>query len=241
MKFFAFVPLMLVANIASAAVVATNANVVAWNVGSGQSNGAFATTTASTPFADVNIELGLRAQERFVGAITPDGGNSRSYTVPTGGTSTRAAFNLDFSAALTGNISALPNALPTGFSLTLTVLNDLGTSVALDLLTPANLATRPTGSLEIAPGYVQLANSWNPMFGFIFGSGWDNQNFDFVYAKLEASYDGETASTDICMHAQGQDATCGQRITSQVPLPGTLALLGLGLIGLASRRTRLTK
>jgi hypothetical protein len=81
----------------AAPTVAFNTNVEAWNVGSGESNGAFAVTRETTAVG-FDIELGLRAQQRFVGAITPDGGNFSSYTIPANISLALTLWNIDYSA-----------------------------------------------------------------------------------------------------------------------------------------------
>lgn len=243
----------LIVSAYAAPIVANNANVGAWTVGSGQVNGAFTTATEVQSFGNIAapLQLGLRAQERRVGPITPDGGNSNVYTVPTGNTGTtpapRANWNVDFSiyAPVGGLTSAQLGAFITaghpGVSFNLRLdMNDGDPTVSrnIDLLSP----TPGTGgyggilsSFFLGANSTQQANSENLGFGYMFGGLFNPANQHWVYAKLTAQIgDNPELSVDACFHTSDASATCEGRI----PLPGTVALLGLGLLGLRARRAK---
>lgn len=222
----------------AAPTVTFNTNVEAWNVGSGQSNGAFAVTRNSSTVPGFDIELGLRAQQRFVGAITPDGGNSNSYTIAANTILGLALWNIDYSATAKPN-GETPNLLEILSSqLYLDLITNSGATAQVNLLNPLNLNVRPSGSLEITNDYIQLANSWNANFSFILGLNWNNITGQWLYANLRGLY-GEneiTVSRNACFHVAGADASCGRRVGA-IPLPSSLALLSIGVIALIRRKT----
>jgi hypothetical protein len=231
--------LVTAANSALAApTVDYNTSVEAWNVGSGQSNGKFAVTRDTTTVPGFDIELGLRAQQRFVGAITPDGGNSNSYTIPANTTLGLALWNIDYSATAKPNGGTPDLSEILSSQLLLDLLTDSGATGQVSLLNPLNLNVRPSGSLEITNDYVQLANSWNANFAFMLGLNWNNITGQWLYANLSGLYgeDEINVSRNACFHVAGADATCGGRVGA-VPLPSSLALLIIGAITLIRRKT----
>jgi hypothetical protein len=142
----------------AAPTVAFNTNVEAWNVGSGQSNRALAVTRDTTTAVGFDIELGLRAQQRFVGAITPDDGNFSSAPFPRiqalhwhCGVSTIQQPQKPNGE--TPNLSEILNS-----QLYLDLITNNGATAQVDLLNPLGLNLPPSGSLEITNYYVQLAN-----------------------------------------------------------------------------------
>lgn len=240
---------------AQAATIVNNTNVGAWTVGSGQSNGAFTTATANQTIGSFGapLEIGLRAQSRFVGPIIPDGGNSNTYTVPTGNTGSirapRATWNLDFSGyAPVGGLTqtqlgAFIVAGHPGVNFNLHLdMNDGDPTISrdIDLLAPNPFAGGYGGiasSFFLGANSTQQANSENLGFSYLFGNLFDPAAQHWVYARLTAQVgDNLPLTVDACFHTSGASASCEGR----VPLPGTIALLGLGLLGLRARRLKAT-
>lgn len=236
---------------AQAAVIAYNTNVGAWTVGSGQSNGAFTTATETQTIGNDSapLELGLRAQLRTSGAIAPVGGNSNVYIVPTGTGGSqnqpRALWNVDFSTyAPIGGVSSSQLATfiaagHPGISLNLRLdMNDGAPTETrnIDLLSPTGYGLN-TPSYFLLPNSTQQANSENLRFGYLFGNTFDSNAEHWVYARLTAQVgDNPAFSVDACFHTVGASASCEGR----VPVPGTIALLCLGLLGLRARHPKIT-
>jgi uncharacterized protein (TIGR03382 family) len=242
-----------VSSIASAnAAVVYNTSVQHWTVGSGQTNDHFVTNTAPISAGNFSgsAELGLRAQTRFVGSVTPDGGSSNVYTVGAGNTGStiapRALWNLDFSANFNqGGLSPtqltafLVSGHP-GVDLTLTMMmNDGDPTVTkvVDLLNATPFTPTFYGGIgsafDLNASYTQERNSENLGFGYMFGSAFNPANEHWVYARLQLSVAGnDPIAVDACFHTAEADRSCG----GKVPLPGSLALLGLGVASLLARR-----
>jgi hypothetical protein len=185
-----------------------------WNVGSGQTN---------TNFSGIRdagfdgLELGLRAQQRFVGSIAPVVVNSPwgtlpMYTVQTGqspppNSPDLAWWNFDFSVAYDFMSQALINLTIDPVAGNVQDLNDI--FVAGNGQTPN-----------------PLQNSWNPGFNFLSGPG----NFDFnatgiyrITLSLANSDDaGNPRSTSILVNVGGVPVP-GQN----VPEPTSVAVFGL--------------
>jgi hypothetical protein len=95
---------------ASASTITTNASLPeGWANGTGTSNGNFTIDTETD-----GAILGLRAAVRFVGAITPNGGNTNVYTAPigfgTGAGAGAALWNFEYSydpGTMTGTVTTL--------------------------------------------------------------------------------------------------------------------------------------
>jgi uncharacterized protein (TIGR03382 family) len=237
---------------AQADVIAYNTGVQQWTVGSGQTNDHFVTNTATVTAGNFSgtTELGLRGQTRFVGSITPDGGNSNVYTVGTGNTgstgSPRAIWNLDFSAnfnqgglAPTQLLAFLGAGHP-GIDLKLTLMmNDGDPTVTkvIDLLQANPLSSTFYGGIgsafDLTSTYTQERNSENLGFSYMFGSAFNPSNEHWVYARMQLDVAGnDSIAVDACFHTVEADRSCG----GKVPLPGSLALLGLGAVALLRRR-----
>lgn len=105
-----------------------------WEVGSGQVNGNFVLyedTNFSSPDGN-GIQLGMRTEQRRVGAVTPAPGGGGDYTVQAGddpGTGNRAWWNFQHSIAYDGNIDDLD-------SLCFTIETHEGSSIPVE---PANM------------------------------------------------------------------------------------------------------
>lgn len=205
-------------------------NVSSWTVGLGQSNGNFSVTD---DLIGVNaIQLGLRGEQRSVGAINPSGHDYVALPGPDPTNLTRAWWNFQFSVGYNGDIETLD-------SLTLAIRKDAGSNSAP--IAPAFdlLALRPL--IEAGPGsdgtFSDLYQaSQNPTFGY-FSPQYDlSPTASFAYFFTLTAVEGtQTVSSHMCVHSPG--LACVE--ATAVPAPGTLALLGasaLALIGLRRRR-----
>lgn len=216
---------------ASATLVYNSDLAVAWNPpgNNGQSNGAF---VIANQLGNAPIELGLRAQQRRDGPVTPDPADSYFYTVRAGADDdntpvalNRAWWNFDFSAtygSATSNVG-----LADLDSLKLRIYDQGSLINTIDLLAVAASRTNPN----------TVQDSWNPLFGVVGVPGFTTSMTSFAYwFTLVATDSGTSAGTLMCVHTD--QTSCG--VPPPLPEPATLAIVGLGLAGLAVTRRRKT-
>lgn len=207
--------------IANAAPITTyDAAVTEWAVGTGQTNDHFAVTTDGA-FAGGAIELGLRAQQRRVGSITPSPAASANYLVQTGSDPSqlsRAWWNFDMAVTYGGLLVDLD-------SLTLRIVQSSGTNSGggtFDLLNPllfaaTNADNTPTGG--------EYKASQNPVFFPWFTPAFNVSNANafsywfFLTATATNPQTQETTSVtaQMCVHTSGVHC---------VPEPSSLTMIG---------------
>ena len=220
----------------------SNTNVTSWDVGSGQVNGNFS-VTSDQGFIGGPIELGLRAEQRSIGAVIPTGD---SYTVlpgtdPTSG-GTRAWWNFQVSIAY--GDSQNPVTIADLTSLTLTISKDAGTNsspsgTGVFDLKSVRLFIDDRNSPNSDANFGDIYQiSQNPVFFPWFTPAYDlspTSTFAYLFTVTATGRDGSSISSSMCVHTDG--LSCATR----VPEPGTLSLIGAGLalIGLMAWRRRL--
>ena len=206
---------------------------IQWDVGTGQINGNFAVTNDST-FTGGAIQLGLRGEQRSIGAITPSPLLSADYLAQTGAdplNSLRAWWNFQLSINYAGGITNLD-------SLTLSIVRVVGTNGTGGVF---NLL--PGFGLVAGPGVINDDNtktfdsyllSQNPTFGWLSPSYNLISTDPFAYHFALTATEGETTVTGtMCVHTAGQDcATVPEpsSLTNVAAMGAILALFGFGLM-----------
>ena len=185
---------------------------IGWGVGDGQCNGSFVVTADNLfPSPDGNgIELGMRAEQRSVGQVDPDGSD---YPVETGTdptNSARAWWNFQHSITYDGNINDLDE-------LTFAIRTDDGPSLPLlpqhDMLALRSVindrnpvANRGAPAENPTAIYSDLyQTSQNPIF-FPWFMDYDPAEHGAWTMTLAALEDGVIVSVQICIHTQ--EAEC---------------------------------
>lgn len=192
-----------------------------WTVGSGQTNGHFVGVRDSA-FSGGGIELGLRAQQRFVGPYTPTLVNSNwgvlpMYTTTTGTSGpNRATWNYDFSINYAGGTGNLDNVTLRAdrVSGNLTELNDFSGAGAGFLSLPFDDDT--------TPGADPVQNSFNGGFGFLSG-GYNFSATGLYLITLSATENGQTVSTQMLVNVGN--------VTVPTPEPVSLVVFGGLIVG----------
>jgi hypothetical protein len=190
---------------ASAGIITTNADLPeGWKNGTGTSNGNFTIDTESD-----GAILGLRAAVRFVGSITPNGGDTNIYTAPIGlGTGKGAG------AALWNFEYSYDPGLLTGTTTTITISDNHN-----DNFGPFGLSVFDNTS---PPGTNAVQNSENISF-FPFSLGGFNPSAPAIYTitmTMDDANNSPIGSVDI------------QVDVGAVPEPSTWAMMILGFLGL---------
>jgi len=210
----------------------SNTDVTSWDVGSGQVNGNFS-VTSDADFLGGPIELGLRAEQRRVGAVVPTAGDN--YLVQPGiqpGVPNRAWWNFQLSIAYV-DIDELDTLTLTIALIDGTNSPPAGTGI-FDLLAVRGIIDdrNVNGDANFDDIY-QV--SQNPLFGW-FDPAYDlslGSTFAYLFTLTATSGDS-SVSASMCVQTDGLSCT------TEVPEPGTLGLVGIGLavLGIAARRRR---
>ncbi|MBL4809515.1 MAG: PEP-CTERM sorting domain-containing protein [Phycisphaerales bacterium] len=196
--------------------------------GSGNSNSNFTIARNSDTFGD--IEIGLKAKERYVGDLTTNGAGR--YYAPAGSPTNDgiSSWNIDFAFALS------QNAIPANYSLILSVDFDAGFGtqswVTLDIT-----QTLQNFFLNTSSG----GDSQNLNFSFwsTSTSGLFNRELDATnYMAFDANAFGEYDINLSLRDAAGAMLAESAIVVEVVPTPGSMALLGLGGLAAVRRRRR---
>jgi hypothetical protein len=191
--------------------------------GDGNMNTNYSIHRGMDTFGD--LEIGLKAKERFVGDLTTDG-NGRFYAnAGSPDNDGLSSWNIDFGYALSRD------ALPSNYHLTLMVDFDAGFGVqswvSLDITNflAANLITSPSGGGSQNPGF----GFWAVDVPFILDAS--------GYMAFDPNAIGEYDVKMVLTEVTGAPLLETSIVVEVVPAPSAAALLGLGGL-LASRRRR---
>lgn len=209
---------LLSVGVANAAPVITyDTNVVEWDVGTGQVNGHFV-TTSDAAFTGGAIELGMRAEQRSIGGITPSPITSSSYLVQTGSdpnNAARAWWNFHLSANFAGGVNTLD-------TLVLYIEQQAGTNGAggtfnlLPFLGILNDDNTPTADSFEASQNAKFAPWFFPTYDLTNTGG-----FAYKFVLSASNSDGQTSSsvsTEMCVHTAGVNC---------VPEPSSFSMMGV--------------
>lgn len=190
--------------------------------GDGNLNTNYAIDRGTDSFGD--LEIGLKAKERFVGDLTSDGNGRYFANAGSPDNDGLSSWNIDFGYALSRD------ALPVNYEMTLMVDFDAGFGtqswVTIDLtnFNLFNAIVSPSGG-----------GSQNPGFGF-----WATTVPLIVDASGYIAFDpnaiGEYDVKMILNDATGAPLLESSIVVEVIPTPGSMALLGLG--GLVATRRR---
>jgi hypothetical protein len=202
-------------------------NSLGWDVGSGQCNGSF-TLFTDMAFSGGGIELGLRAEERRVGQVARQAGDS--YEVQTGNdtnappATNRAWWNFQLSIGYGSMISGLDG-------LTLQIRTDASTNMpaagSVDLLSLRGTIDDRNNQPNATSTWADLYQvSQNPEFGWFMTAMDDDANptgaFDYDEEgawrfRLTAIEGMDQAAAEICIHTPMADCL--------YPVPGVAKLM----------------
>ena len=240
---------LAIGGVAAAPVHSDDANVSSWDVGNNQVNGHFSVTTDDA-FGSGGIQLGLRAEQRRVGAVTPtfaDLYTLDGYEVMAGldpGTANRAWWNFQLSIGYGSSTSGA--SISDLDALTLSIQQLAGTNSAptppgvydlkalratIDDRNCAGNPPTPCTPHTPDPVYNDVYQvSQNPVFGWFTPPYGLDPHATFAYRfTLTALENDVVVRSSMCVATAGLSCTA----PADVPEPSILALLGLGLALLA--------
>ena len=194
--------------------------------GTGNTNAHFVTNTA------LNMELGLGTVKRYLGPIAPDAGTS-DYHVLTGTTSVAGKTGTDwgFEYSLNTNVNGTGAMTLANIMATLCVQDvGMGTNACFNPLGVPDNAHASSSPLTTAQNSeaLQFLNNTSPFDTRYFDAGFDiNANNTYIF-----TLNAFDSITHQLLNSVQMTDIAGTGAPSGVPAPGSLALLGLGLLGL---------